>query len=119
MMGPTDPFHFNCRFPTLPTPSTVSDGVPAVVVEPETSLLVCADVLAGANISHSGTIASSKLTILKEAVCFLRVRQIGEFIGQPPSFVYCTVMLTVAVLLARLGSGVSSVLVAFSVITVP
>ena len=34
-------------------------------------------------------------------------------------FSHCTVMLTVAVLLARLGSGVSSWSVAFSVITVP
>ena len=32
---------------------------------------------------------------------------------------YCTVVLTVAVLLARLGSNVSSVVVALSVITVP
>ena len=32
---------------------------------------------------------------------------------------HCTVVLTVAVLLARLGSGVSSVAVAFSVMTVP
>ncbi len=32
---------------------------------------------------------------------------------------YCTVVLTVAELLARLGSGVSSVAVAFSLITVP
>ena len=45
--------------------------------------------------------------------------QIGDFIAQPPFFVYCTVVLTVAVLLARVGSVVSSVAVALSVITVP
>jgi hypothetical protein len=32
---------------------------------------------------------------------------------------YCTVMLTVAMLLARFGSGVSAMVAAFSVITVP
>ena len=32
---------------------------------------------------------------------------------------YCTVMLTVAVLLARFGSGVSAMVAALSVITVP
>ena len=32
---------------------------------------------------------------------------------------YCTVVLTVAVLLARLGSNVSAIVAAFSVITVP
>ena len=35
------------------------------------------------------------------------------------SHAHCTVMLTVAVLLARFGSGVFSVVVALSVITVP
>ena len=34
-------------------------------------------------------------------------------------YFHCTLILTVAVLLARLGSGVSSVVVALSVITVP
>src|ERR1700758_474150 len=33
--------------------------------------------------------------------------------------IHCTVVLTVAVLLARLGSGVSAMVAAFSVITVP
>src|SRR5450755_4497555 len=37
----------------------------------------------------------------------------------PAYCVYCTLMLTVAVLLARLGSGVSAMVAAFSVVTVP
>jgi hypothetical protein len=49
------------------------------VVELETSLLVCADVAATASISHSGAIAS-KFVILKEVVCFLLMRRIGDFI---------------------------------------
>ena len=35
------------------------------------------------------------------------------------NYLSCTLILTVAVLLARLGSGVSAVVAAFSVITVP
>jgi glycine cleavage system regulatory protein len=37
-------------------------------------------VLAAASMSHSGAIASSKLAMLKEAVCFLLVIQIEDFI---------------------------------------
>jgi hypothetical protein len=44
-----------------------------VVVVLETSLPVCAYVLAEANISHSGAMASIRVTILKEAVCSLLV----------------------------------------------
>src|SRR5580704_14177103 len=83
MIAPTPAFHFNCRFPTLPTFSTVSDGVLVVVVELETSLLVCADVAATASIIHSGAIAS-KFVILKEVVCFLLMRRIGDFIWRRP-----------------------------------
>jgi hypothetical protein len=36
--------------------------------------------LAVASISHSGAIASIRFTILKEAVCFLLVTEIGNFI---------------------------------------
>jgi hypothetical protein len=40
-------------------------------------------VLAAASISHSGAIASIKPAMLKEALCFLLVTQIGEFMAQP------------------------------------
>src|SRR5882672_789465 len=90
---PTVVFHFTCRFPTLPTPSTVSYGFQRCILSLWNSVqsageglevCACADVLAAASISHSGAIARIKLTILKEAVCFLLVTQSGNFIAQPP-----------------------------------
>ena len=49
----------------------------------------CAGVLAETSISHSGAIASSKLTILNEAVCFLLVTEIGDFILVQPPEISC------------------------------
>jgi hypothetical protein len=50
--------------------------VVAVAFETLSDVCAYAEVLAAARISHSGAMASIKLTILKEAVCFLLVMEI-------------------------------------------
>src|ERR1700722_12906224 len=56
--------------PEEPKACTQDGGVPCA----------CADVLAAASNSHSGAIVSIKPAMLKEAVCFLLVTEIRDFI---------------------------------------
>jgi hypothetical protein len=62
------------------------EGAAAAELELEASSEVCASagVLVVASISHSGAIVNIQLTILKEAVCFLLTRQIGDFMAKSP-----------------------------------